>query len=73
MQVQHNVKLAHSNFYLTYNLSDSLCAVAYIHKRYAKHVTVSSRGLVAVAYSDNAHALVKQQLQASAMHKLEQQ
>ena len=73
MQVQHNVKLAHSNFYLTYNLSNSLCAVAYVHKNYAKNVNVSSRGLVAVAYSDNAHALVKQQLQASAMHKLEQQ
>ena len=73
MQVQHNVKLAHSNFYLTYNLSSSLCAVAYIHKKYAKHVSLSSRGIVAVAYSDNAHALVKQQLQASAMHKLEQQ
>ena len=73
MQIRNNVKLAHSNFYLTYNLNSSLCAVAYVHKKYAKHVNASSKGIVAVAYSDNAHTLVKQQLHYSKMHKLQQQ
>lgn len=60
MQIQHNFKLAHSNLYLTYNLSNSLCAVAYLHKSYTKNVTCTNA--VAVAYSDNAHALVQQQM-----------
>ena len=74
MQIRNNVKLAHSNFYLTYNLSSSLCAVAYIHKVYANNVSVASaKNLVAVAYADNAHTLVQQQLHYSKLAKLQQQ
>jgi hypothetical protein len=74
MQVRNNVKLAHSNFYLTYNLSSSLCAVAYIHKKYANNVSVASaKNLVAVAYADNAHTLVQQQLHYSKLAKLQKQ
>ena len=73
MQIRNNVKLAHSSFYLTYNLSNSLCAVAYVHKSYAKTVSVATKNLVAVAYADNAHTLVQQQLHYSKLAKLQQQ
>ena len=60
MQIVNNFKLAHNNLFLTHNLSDSLCAVAYLHKSYTKNVTCTNA--VAVAYSDNAHTLVQQQM-----------
>jgi hypothetical protein len=60
MQIRSNFKLAHSNLFLTYNLSSSLCAVAYLHKSYNKNVTCTNA--VQVAYSDDAQALVQQQM-----------
>jgi len=60
MQIRSNFKLAHNNLFLTYNLSSSLCAVAYLHKSYNNNVTCTNS--VAVAYSDDAHTLVQQQM-----------
>jgi len=60
MQIRSNIKLAHNNLFLTYNLSNSLCAVAYLHKSYNKNVTCTNA--VRVAYSDDAHTLVQQQM-----------
>lgn len=74
MQIRNNIKLAHSNLFLTYNLSSSLCAVAYVHKRYAKNISIANaKNVVAVAYADNAHTLVQQQLHYSKLAKLQQQ
>ena len=60
MQIVNNFKLAHSKLYLTYNLTSSLTAHAYLHKSYTENVTCTNA--VAVAYSDNAHTLVQQQM-----------
>ena len=60
MQTKNNFRLAHSKLYLTYNLTSSLTAHAYLHKSASKSVNCTNA--VAVAYSDNAHALVQQQM-----------
>ena len=71
MQTVNNFKLAHNNLFLTCNLSDSLCAVAYLHTSYSKNVTCTNA--VAVAYSDNAHTLVQQQMLLHAQAEAEKQ
>ena len=61
----------HSNLYLTYNLSSSLTAHAYLHKSVSKNVNCTNA--VTVAYSDNAHALVQTQMLLHKQHILEKQ
>lgn len=66
MQTKNNFRLAHSNLYLTYNLSCSLTPYAYLHKSVSKNVNCANA--VTVAYSDSAHALVQNQLLLHKQH-----
>tara|TARA_B110000858_G_C17559872_1_gene361998 strand:+ start:185 stop:436 length:252 start_codon:yes stop_codon:yes gene_type:complete len=57
MNIAENVKLVGGNF-LTYNLSDSITPVSYVHTAYAKNVGVGSKGVIDVSYGDTAVAVV---------------
>ena len=71
MQIKNNFRLAHSNLYLTYNLSSSLTPYAYLHKSVSKNVNCANAETV--AYSDNAVALVQNQMLLHKQYKLEKQ